>query len=77
MVFENDMVAWWIVVNLEKSEEENEFLTYAKRLGNPRRQLLKAFLAIDRSVVNTADLREETEADEEETSVSEGSILHL
>ncbi len=55
----------------ENSAEADEFLPYAKKLGEPRRQLLKAFLAIDMTVVNTAELRDATKG-----TVSGDSVLH-
>lgn len=55
----------------ENSAETDEFLRYAKKLGEPRRQLLKAFLASDMTVVNTAELRDATKE-----TVSGDSVLH-
>lgn len=53
----------------EKSKETLDFGRIAKRLGEPRRELLRYFLKTDISVVNTANLREET-------SVARRSVIH-
>lgn len=45
------------------------FKTISQSLGKPRKELLTAFLESDRSVVNTAQLREHT-------TVARGSTLH-
>lgn len=49
--------------------EAPSFKTISQSLGKPRKELLTAFLESDRSVVNTAQLREHT-------TVSRGSTLH-
>ena len=51
--------------------EENEpsFKTISQSLGKPRKELLMSFLESDRSILNTAQLREQT-------TVSRGSTLH-
>jgi predicted ArsR family transcriptional regulator len=53
----------------ERSEDDLGFARIAKRLGEPRRELLQSFLETDMSVVNTAELRETT-------SVARGSVIH-
>lgn len=53
------------------SDKEQEFLSYAKKLGERRRHLLKAFLATDVTLVNTADLRDATSG-----VVPKDSVLH-
>lgn len=57
----------------EETETEDadvpSFETIIQSLGEPRRELLTAFLESDRAVLNTSQLRENT-------TVSSGSVIH-
>lgn len=53
----------------ETDGKELDFETIREALGEPREELLIAFLETDREVLSTADLRDHT-------SVSRGSIIH-
>ena len=52
-----------------EDSDEPAFETIAQSLGKPRRELLMAFLESDKSVLNTAQLREHT-------TVARGSVIH-
>ncbi|HET7323023.1 MAG TPA: hypothetical protein VFJ06_01700 [Halococcus sp.] len=51
------------------SEDQPSFKTISQSLGKPRKELLMSFLEVDKSVLNTAQLREHT-------TVPRGSVLH-